>query len=166
MRAIAGALCAAALLLGGCGRDSPPPDPRARTQAEAARPAEQSSPAGRQGEVARPEAGKPEPAAIAAGANGERGTSAAAAPGEIRVGMGRTELMAALGACSERVYFAAGGPGQRAVEVFQPKKGDCRQRLGERRFTVIGDAVGQIESGTREPFAAGPPPAPTNGAKF
>jgi hypothetical protein len=78
-------------------------------------------------------------------------------PKDFQVGQPREVVLGMLGDCAERMFFLPGGSGNLSVEIFQPKEGECRKRLGERRFTVTG---GKLERVTPGVLAPKPPPGP------
>jgi hypothetical protein len=78
-------------------------------------------------------------------------------PKDFALGQSREVVVGLLSECGERVHFLPGGAGGLSVEVYQPKEGKCRERLGERRFMVVGGVLKEIVPGTQPPP---PPPKP------
>lgn len=73
-------------------------------------------------------------------------------PTRIQVGMAREAFLVAAGDCLERPYvLQSNTQSGRAVEVFQPRAGRCRELLGERRFWVISDKLAEVRDGLVQP---------------
>ena len=102
-----------------------------------------------------PEGAPPDPTASGSEPKAESAPAAEALPGSalspdsLKVGLEREALVQALGSCGERVKFIEPRSYRRALEIFQPKDGDCAARFGERHFVVVGDRVAQVEEGLR-----------------
>jgi hypothetical protein len=72
-------------------------------------------------------------------------------PDAIQVGMSREALVDTLSDCAERVVFVpANGLGGKAVEIFQPRAGPCTDHFRDRRFTVVGGNVHEVQPGRDE----------------
>ncbi len=78
-------------------------------------------------------------------------------PKDFEVGQPREVVMRLLGDCAERMHYLPPGAGTLMVEIVQPKEGECRKRLGERRFMLVGGVLKEITPGT---LAPPPPPQP------
>jgi hypothetical protein len=84
-----------------------------------------------------------------------------ALPTDIKVGQSREVVLGLLGDCAERAYFLPGGSGNLSVEIYQPKEGECRKRLGERHFVLTGEKLERVTPGVLPP--PGPPHRPPMG---
>jgi hypothetical protein len=80
-------------------------------------------------------------------------------PKDFAAGQPQSVVMRLLGDCGERVYYRPPGPGSLVVEIVQPRAGECRERLGERRFTLVGGVLESITPGVLPPPRP-PRPAP------
>lgn len=75
-------------------------------------------------------------------------------PKDFEVGQPYDVVMRMLGDCAERIGYRPPGPGSLVVEVVQPREGECRERLGERRLMLVGGVLKEILPGVQ------PPPKP------
>ncbi len=69
---------------------------------------------------------------------------------DIQLGMSRQELSRVLGNCAARVTFIRPAPTRKSVEVLQPRPGECLERFGARRFTVVSGKLERIDPGLDE----------------
>ncbi len=145
------ALLGGALAWGACSKEPAP--------APAPAPAAAPSPApAAVGDAAPAEAPEPEPVAVEEDpAPVEPEAPAAPLPKDFAVGQPREVVLALLGECAERPVFYPGSPGRQTVEVYQPREGECRKKLGERRLMVVGEKLQEILPGVA---ATPPPPEP------
>ncbi len=153
-RGLRGAALAALLLgLGACSKEQEPapaaPAPQAaapgasapRVAAQGARLQEQAAP-----EEPPPPEPPPEP----------EPENTEPLPKDFAPGQPREVVLRMLGECAERVHYVPPLGGNLMVEVVQPKEGECRARLGDRRLMLVGGVLKDILPGAQPP----PPPSP------
>jgi hypothetical protein len=149
------ALLAGALVWGACSKKEPAPAPAAVPAPAAPSPAPEARGEAAPAEAAEPEA-VPEEVAVAAPAPQIPPEDL---PKDFARGQPREVVLALLGECAERPIFYPAGPGRQTVEVYQPREGECRKKLGERRLMVVGEVLQEILPGVAVPPGSGEPPA-------
>lgn len=137
------AALAGVLLGGACSKE-----PASAVPAPASQPAQAPAPA--EEPAASPEEESEEPSQKPQAAAEEAG------PPEFTVGQKREEVVRLFGDCAERIAFEPPGPNKLYVEIYQAKNTEaCKERLGQRQFTIRGGELYQITPGWVPP----PPPA-------
>lgn len=151
--ALPGVLLGALVLLGACSKQqeqaagAPPPATGAPAEAQA----REETPARKAALVEQPS-----PVEYVMPREPVTGTAPSGpAPTEFKLGQSREDVVRLLGECAERMHYLPGGSGSLSVEILQPMAGACRERLGERHFTLTGGVLKEMRPG-----ALPPPPAP------